>query len=133
MALDPVTKDELRLMIDVQSKATEQMVLVAQRLQEIATTQISLLRLQELSHDAHEKIISRLYNGMATEIEHGVITAITDKIFQISKDRTSDSEKLDSIKKDTGWQKIIFGSLTAMVAIALIVSQVIHWLSHVAK
>ena len=133
MALDPVTKDELRLMIDVQSKATEQMVLVAQRLQEIATTQVSLLRLQELSHDAHEKIISRLYNGMATEIEHGVIVAVTDKISQISKDRTSDSETLSSIKKDTGWQKIIFGSLTAMVAIALIVSQVIHWLSHVAK
>ena len=131
MPSEPATKDELKMMIEVQSKATEQMVLVAQRLQEIVTTQNSLLKLQEQSHDAHEKIIDRLYNGMAIDIVKGIVSGMTDKISQISQDRIKDTQILESIKKDTGWQKIVFGSLTLLIAIAFLINQIVaHFASH---
>ena len=131
MSPEPATKDELKMMIEVQGKATEQMVLVAQRLQEISTTQSSLLRQQELSHDAHEKIIARLYNGMANDIVKGIVNGMTDKISQISQDRLRDTKILESFKKDTGWQKLIFGALMSLIAIAFLVNQIVaHFATH---
>lgn len=61
MASDtPITKDEFRTALEVQAKATEQMVLIATALKEIT----------EQLRDLHD----RLYNGAVSEIVLGVST-----------------------------------------------------------
>jgi hypothetical protein len=55
-----ITRDELKLMMEVQSKATEQMVLVADKLTEIVSAQRQAL-------DNHNKILTELIGVKSSE------------------------------------------------------------------
>ncbi|MFA6971834.1 MAG: hypothetical protein WC208_10585 [Gallionella sp.] len=112
-----ITKEELLAMLDVQSKNAEHLILIATHFQTLVESQ--------------NKILARLQNGMAKEIKDGVNGYLTEalKTFKEQMDRV---EKVNtSVKDDTRWIKVIFGSIAIIVAIGMVIMQLIHWLGHV--
>jgi hypothetical protein len=93
-----ITRDELKLMMEVQSKATEQMVLIADRLKEIVDA-------QKLALDNHNKILIELSNVKGSEIS---AQKSADKVETI----------IENMKNDITHAKwfIVIISLTIIVA-----------------
>ena len=104
---DGMTREEIRALVDVQSKHTEQMVLVAQRLQTIAELQ--------------SKIAEKLSNGVAKDITDAVDKMLNVK-FQVV---ACCGGKVDEIKDSVTWLKIILGSATLIIIIATVIVNVI--------
>jgi len=117
---DPLTREEVKAMLDVQTKNTEQMVLIAQRLQKIVEQNISIA-------DCQEKVVNRLYNGLAKEIKDGVKEALTEK-FKVADLICSETKKdVKIIKGDVFWIKIIFGAIAFITATVVAIMQLTHW------
>ena len=120
---DPLTREELKAMLEVQTKNTEQMVLIAQRLQKI-TEQHSELA------DCQKRVIDRLYNGLAKEIKDEVRDSIAERF------KTSDlvcgeiKKDLKIVKMDVFWVKIIFGTIAFIATITSVIIRISHWLGY---
>jgi len=97
-----ITRDELKLMMEVQSKATEQMVLVADKLTEIVSAQRQAL-------DNHNKILQELITVKSSEAS---AKASADKVESI----------IGNMKDDITHAKwfIIIVSLTIIVATVIL-------------
>jgi len=67
---EPITREEMRAVVEVQSKNTEQMLAVVKSLERIIETQNHITLLQE-------KLVEKLSNGMKKEIAHEVVTELT--------------------------------------------------------
>jgi len=66
---EPITRDEMKAAMEVQSKNTEQMLSVVKSLERIIDTQVHILQLQE-------QLISKLTNGIKKEIAHEVSSEV---------------------------------------------------------
>lgn len=124
MSGEPVTRDELKAMVDVQSKNVEQLTVIANHLATIV--------------DRENKIYERLYNGLSKEISAAIISSV-DKVHELvaatkdgqanqcaaAKENFGDmlEEKLSNcgISKDIGHVKWFVGA----VGLIIIVSSVI--------
>ena len=131
MSLEAISKDELKIMLEVQSKSTEQLTIIASHLATIV--------------DRENKIQERLYNGMAKEISTSLAstlkevadniihnqTKIMENIIKVNENMTEKietipptlSETLDKTKT----AKIIRGValLVGMVTIVVMISTVV--------
>jgi len=67
---EPITREEMRAVIEVQSKNTEQMLAVVKSLERIIETQNHISILQE-------KLVEKLSNGIKKEIAHEVTIELT--------------------------------------------------------
>ena len=67
---EPITREEMRAVIEVQSKNTEQMLAVVKSLERIIETQNHISILQE-------KLVEKLSNGIKKEIAHEVNIELT--------------------------------------------------------
>ena len=120
--MSEISKEELLAMMEVQSKTATAMENIAnsirlntENLKEITKTQAEFVKqCQEGRMDCQGKICGQLEKLVKDKSELWVPTKAT----------------IDKIKEDTFWMKIIFGSITFIIAIALGVQQFIHWLGH---
>ena len=123
MTDDPITKEELKLLLEVQAKSTEQMVVIAQRLQSITECQERILSIQD-------RVVGRLYNGMGKEIVEACNTKLNTKCQDIKSESDKREKILRNIKSDTFWIKIIFGAIAFITAIVIAITQVTYWIAH---
>ena len=93
---DEITKSELQLMIEVQTKSAQQMERVANQLTTIV--------------DEQKTISSALNNGMSKKI-----------VDEISKTCEARNKTIDSMAKDILWTKIIVGSVSLVVTIVWVI------------
>ena len=109
--MEPFTKEELKILMEVQAKATEQMVLVAEKLKSIAETQ--------------EKINNRLMNGIVKELVEQFCREANNCRGYILKDLDVISGRTKEIKESVAWLKILWGLLALGVFLAGIIIKVV--------
>ena len=107
---DAITKDELKIMISVQTKNTEQMVIIAQRLGAIV--------------EQNEKTIELLRNGLANKITTGLKEFNGNKMDAIVENIEYNKKKIDSIDGGIMWLKILIGTTGLVVTIATVLLKV---------
>lgn len=107
MADDSIKREEIKALMDVHAKATEQMVLIAERLKVIT--------------DIQNKISDKLSNGLAKQIGESLKealdackTAVVTEIAPIKKD-------FKEIKDSVNWLKILYGVLGLVILIASVI------------
>ena len=110
MSGDAITREEMKAMIDVQVKNTEQMVIIAQRLQTIA--------------EQNENTIGLLRNGLADKIVTGIKEYCGDKMDGIDKSIKYNKDKIENINSGISWLKILFGITGLVVTIAAVILKV---------
>ena len=114
-----LTTEELKSILDVQSKATEQMVIVATKLQIILENQERLLSQQTTSYDT-------LKNAVPGEIVKSVTGFVQQRNAECARYHVELCARLERVERGLWWMQLIFGAITLIVAIAAVVVQVIH-------
>jgi hypothetical protein len=114
--MDGITREELKAMLEVQSKSTEQLTIIAKSLQDLV---------------AEQKIISKgvyetLPDRVAEKVGGGCATA-GERFALVKQTVESNASSLSKIKEDVFWLKIILGSATF---IALLAQLILHVLGH---
>lgn len=112
--MENITKEELLAMISTQSKATEQMVIIANYLREITEEQ--------------KKITERLTNGVKKEIVENVAKELqvcniklTDEVEKIDKMLTERGSIITNIAGDINFTKWFIGIIGIVVVIATVI------------
>jgi|WetSurSiteA1Bulk_404760.scaffolds.fasta_scaffold30278_4 hypothetical protein len=112
--MENITKEELMAMIATQSKATEQMVIIANYLREITEEQ--------------KKITERLTNGVKKEITESITkelqicnVKLTDEVEQIDKMLTDRGAVITNISNDISFTKWFIGIVGIVVVIATVI------------
>ena len=118
---EPITREEMKAAMDVQSKNTEQMLAVVKHLEKIVDTQTHISQLQE-------KLVEKLTNGLKHEISHEVITDLTlacepfveniKRSCELLKDRTPVISRISADIERVKW-------FVGVVGLVIIVSTVI--------
>ena len=112
--MSEITKEELNAFTEANTKVAIQLEKIATSLEGIVTNQ--------------DKVVTRLYNGLSKEI--------TDKVEkQCNGCKEENVGKLDLIhkdvkegNKDVNYIKIAFTIFVSLCALAIVVTQVVHWL-----
>lgn len=120
MSGETVTRDELKAMVEVQSKNVEQLTVIANHLSTIV--------------DRENKIYERLYNGLSKEISTAVIAAVEKlaeaveeckerQVHQCAAAGTVLDDKLKNcdMAKDIGHTKWFIGIVGVIIVVATVV------------
>jgi hypothetical protein len=108
--MDGITKDELKVMLEVQSKSVEQLTVIARNLQDLVIEQRKIT----------EGSFTVLPIRVAEKVSACCVTA-SDK-FALIKQTIEQSEKhIEKIKEDTFWLKIILGAVTLIAVLSQVV------------
>ena len=103
---EEITKDEIKAIIETQSKATEQMVIVAGHLKTIA--------------DEQKKISAMMSNGLKKEIVDSIVNSVNENFKEAGKVFQSCNVKMDTVKNDVQhakWFIAIVGVLIVVLTI----------------
>jgi membrane protein insertase Oxa1/YidC/SpoIIIJ len=106
MTDDSIKREEIRALMEVQSKSTEQMVLVAERL--------------KLITDAQEKIANKLSNGIVKDLKDEFDKTLTQCNKDVLKDIGTIAVRTKEIKDSVNWLKILFGITGIVIIIATV-------------
>jgi hypothetical protein len=108
---EEITKDEIKAIIETQSKATEQMVIVAGHLKTIA--------------DEQKKISAMMTNGLKKEIIDGIITKVDEHFKEAGKVFHSCNIKMDKVGTDVTHAKWFIGVVGTVVIVVTVILRII--------
>jgi len=121
-----ISSEELKAMMEVQAKSTEQLVVVAGRLQTIIDNQTKIIAGEEIIKEA-------IQIKTPKEIVASVEKTITEQKEVCARGHKELETKLDKVVEGVKWVQIIFGSIAFLTAIAVAISQMTHWTTHAGK
>jgi len=111
-----ITKEDLLLMAEIQSKVATQMENIANSLRTITDTQ--------------RDINSRIHDGMTKDIGDSVEKSIKSNLSICNTTCTGLKEIVGKVRDDTFWIKIILGSIALIVTLSVAIQQFIHWVNN---
>ena len=107
------SREEMNAMVETQVKATEQLVMIAERLRNISENQV--------------KITERLHNGMARDIADHFIRSTKDSFDIMYKELKEKQDKItksiEDTRDDSKMAKWFFGILSLVIVICTIIFQ----------
>jgi len=109
--MSEITKEVLEAWMAVQSKATEQMVTVADRL-------ASVLNIEDKILDKQDKLADKIANDISKDIKESITKEIEKCSDCHSEEFKRLNTKLDKAKDDIFWIKTLIGLLGVVLIIA---------------
>lgn len=111
MSGEAISRDELKAMLEVQSKNTEQLTIIANHLQVIV--------------EQNDKTNVRLYNGIAKEITVSIAEVLKGYKEQLTKEHSEHDTKLDVIKDTVNFNKWVITGSFSLATLAFVVVEFI--------
>jgi len=105
--MSEITKEEILAFTEANTKTALELSRIADALTKASENQ--------------EKIVARLYNGMAKEIA-------MEMVKQFNEHCNPCASTMKEVQKDTSHIKTLFTTFVALVALAMIVTQTVHWI-----
>ena len=126
MSDERISKEELKAMLSVQEKSTQQ-------LEKIATALAVIVEI-------NNKIYNRIHEGMATEIVDGVQRivevhdiSIKSKVSDVREKVVDVNKVASSSNKYLGWFTIVSGAIGTIVIVSIVVLKLITFIEAFSK